>query len=1179
MAERTVSVKLKADVAAYMAEMRAAGRATSDLEKVSRELRTALRDEEDAAGRVKVAQAALNDLQNSGKASAAQLAQAEEKLAKTQRDRGASADRLSAAQRQLMNLQESGNATAAQLAQAQTRLAKAEADDANAAGRLRVAQAQLDEVRKGSKASLVQLAKAEEDLANAHRKLEAAQERTSVSQAKFNEAQEKVGADAGDAFGRGYERETSKVAQRANAQFSAMMAAGLAAGGGAAAGAGALISAAAIAGTTAAILGIGVAALKSDQDVVTAFSSMKSSVASDAAAMAAPLKGPLIQSIGRVKAEFHDMAPALQADVAATVPALDHLTSGVINMGRAAIPGISALASTSDSTFRGVQHLLEGTGAGFTDFATRVSGESHAVEADLDILAHLVASVLGSVGGVVANLAGNTRGVAVFSELVQEAAHTLELLTANGGAAMSMLTGFGGTAVGLLHILNGVLQLLNMLPSGVSEFIGMLAAGMVLANKFGFSVKDAFTQGGSSAEGFRGKVGATIAILAAVGAAAHLMASEVQRGQTTTDGLSTSLARWNSTGQASGDLAKLFGGNLKDMNDAFTILNEKGLSKGVEGLTDFVGNLIGVDSRLDDAKSRVGQLDEALASMVRNNQGAEAAQVLQRVAQQTGMSVEDLKKLLPGYTAAQNEAAAGTKNTATSVKDLGEQAKTSAAHVQALLDSINNLVQPELDARGAARELQKAIDDATGAVKENGRNLDITTEKGRNNQEALDGIASSTNGLVQALVKSGGSQRDVAAAMDQGRNAFINSATAMGMSKTQAEQLATQLGLMSSKDYDVVMGANVQGATDKVNNFLAFADAQSATAKVFGDTGPALGAVKDWQNVTQHTDGNTTTYSYTDPATGAVTSWKIMTDATGARTTVYSFTDPATGKVYEWKRLADGTWGTVNVGVAGVAQANATIDRVARDRAVTLYLQAVAAGPGRGANPGNLTGIPATKATGGVVMPMAAGGALNPMEPIAQKVPPNTWRVVGDNLSVPEYYIPANGSARSKRILAQAIADPRLGGLRMAGGGIVDAARELLDAYDRDVPFFEDFSFRGAGDLNRQYNDQIADAFYAANPGYDFGQAAPEPIRAFLENFIASQTAQAAPSVTAIPIQRAVQAAVKATIPAAQLAGARSVTQHFHFEKYIGSREEIINFIRNRVRDGGGNVQRVLGRG
>lgn len=71
-----------------------------------------------------------------------------------------------------------------------------------------------------------------------------------------------------------------------------------------------------------------------------------------------------------------------------------------------------------------------------------------------------------------------------------------------------------------------------------------------------------------------------------------------------------------------------------------------------------------------------------------------------------------------------------------------------------------------------------------------------------------------------------------------------------------------------------------------------------------------------------------------------------------------------------------------------------------------------------------------------------AAGGLSPMSPIAQVVPPNTWRVVGDNMSVDEAYIPLDGSGRSMSILQEAarrmgtsIVPPGTKG--MADGGMI----------------------------------------------------------------------------------------------------------------------------------------------
>lgn len=86
------------------------------------------------------------------------------------------------------------------------------------------------------------------------------------------------------------------------------------------------------------------------------------------------------------------------------------------------------------------------------------------------------------------------------------------------------------------------------------------------------------------------------------------------------------------------------------------------------------------------------------------------------------------------------------------------------------------------------------------------------------------------------------------------------------------------------------------------------------------------------------------------------------------------------------------------------------------------------------------------QARGAVLEFMANGGlrGLSPMSPIAQMVPPNTWRVVGDRMDVPEAYIPIDGSARSLAILAETM--QRMGVVQMADGGVVPVPTGAVSA-------------------------------------------------------------------------------------------------------------------------------------
>ena len=83
-------------------------------------------------------------------------------------------------------------------------------------------------------------------------------------------------------------------------------------------------------------------------------------------------------------------------------------------------------------------------------------------------------------------------------------------------------------------------------------------------------------------------------------------------------------------------------------------------------------------------------------------------------------------------------------------------------------------------------------------------------------------------------------------------------------------------------------------------------------------------------------------------------------------------------------------------------------------------------------------------AKGGLLEFMAGGGlrghGLTPMQPVAQMVPPNTWRVVGDRGDVTELYTPLDGSARSWMLLLEGLRRmPGTPPQMMAAGGLVGA--------------------------------------------------------------------------------------------------------------------------------------------
>ena len=116
---------------------------------------------------------------------------------------------------------------------------------------------------------------------------------------------------------------------------------------------------------------------------------------------------------------------------------------------------------------------------------------------------------------------------------------------------------------------------------------------------------------------------------------------------------------------------------------------------------------------------------------------------------------------------------------------------------------------------------------------------------------------------------------------------------------------------------------------------------------------------------------------------------------------------------------------------------------------------------------------------GAIVEMMAAGGlrgtGLTPMQPLAQMVPANTWRVVGDRADVPEAYIPLDGSPRSVALLLETIRRmPNFYG--MAAGDVSPVAGPKVVAGRPSVQatFTGDFYAYDPTAVGREARDKLA---------------------------------------------------------------------------------------------------------
>lgn len=155
---------------------------------------------------------------------------------------------------------------------------------------------------------------------------------------------------------------------------------------------------------------------------------------------------------------------------------------------------------------------------------------------------------------------------------------------------------------------------------------------------------------------------------------------------------------------------------------------------------------------------------------------------------------------IEAYTADQSEtASSAVTKVFAAIKATGDKASAATEPLATFTDRVNGLSSAGQSLYNSTTNVGEAIDRFKASLKANGKTLDENTEKGRNNRTALSNLAKSYTDQYNAVVAVNGEGRKSNAVAAQNRAAFIRLATQMGVSRTAAGKLATQLGLIPAK--------------------------------------------------------------------------------------------------------------------------------------------------------------------------------------------------------------------------------------------------------------------------------------------------------------------------------------------------------------------------------------------
>lgn len=482
------------------------------------------------------------------------------------------------------------------------------------------------------------------------------------------------------------------------------------------------------------------------------------------------------------------------------------------------------------------------------------------------------------------------------------------------------------------------------------------------------------------------------------------------------------------------------------------------------------GNRSEVQTSLDALQ----QIDSALAGLVSNGNPEKAADVfgqLADMAAKNGVSVDELKAKLPGYSEALAaganaavQATDGSKGLATGLDAAGGSAEAAAEKISEAASAIEELGSAMLGQRGSARDFEAAVDAAAEAVEKNGRNLKIGTQAGRDNQAALDAIASATTNYAAKALEAGESAQTVAGIVSRGREQFIQAAEAMGMAAPKAEALANQLGLIPDDVSAMVSTPGMEQAlTDSAN-------LKSSLTELPKSTEPqvlAPGAVQAWRETEQLKSSLFTVPKETAPkvlAPGAVQAWQetervksslfTVPKQTNGNVATPGATIAADQAATVMRRLLDipgSTTARLTVTGAdqGIAKANELIRTINRITGKTVYVNVVNRQMGSGAG---------ASIRGGQVKGAATGGAIyGPGTGTSDSIDAKLSN--GEHVWTAAEVDAAGGQAAMYR--ARGLV--RSGALKFAKGGAVGDAAGFADGGEVD--------FAGIFDLIRDVTD------------------------------------------------------------------------------------------------------------
>ncbi|MBZ6211627.1 hypothetical protein KVH31_34595 [Streptomyces olivaceus] len=410
------------------------------------------------------------------------------------------------------------------------------------------------------------------------------------------------------------------------------------------------------------------------------------------------------------------------------------------------------------------------------------------------------------------------------------------------------------------------LKLLQLSGAGMAALAGGI--GTVRAAIAGLAATSAAAGGGLAglraaflALGTATKASVVVAGIALVAVAVSKLMDIGKEAPPNVDKLTSSLKQLGSTGEVTGEAARAFGDDLSGLYDKVQALTDPSTADDVQQFIVSLGGIADWDSTpVKEAKENLDAIDESLANLVKGGRADLAAEALKRLTAEYGKGGRDtseLTKNLDAYQSAIEDAKFEQELAAQSMGLFGKAAQETQGKLEAqkasadgLRQSIQALNDVNRAAGSAMSAFEQSIDDATAAVKDHqgalklrDGELDLGSQKARDAEKVLSELAANTDAAATAAREQGKSWEDVNGIFTRGREAFIKSADAMGLTAEQAAILADQYLKIPDKK-TTVMEMRTEDAISGLDSVIAAIektpDAKSVTVNALTSDAQSL---------------------------------------------------------------------------------------------------------------------------------------------------------------------------------------------------------------------------------------------------------------------------------------------------------------------------------------------------